>query len=128
MATALEVRAPFLDRRLAEYVFGLPAETRRGIWRTKPLLRRAARAVLPARVSRRPKHGFGVPTGSWLRREVRNLVDDVLAPGRLRRQGIFDVPYVSQLVERHMSGAANHRKELWTLLMFELWALAYCAA
>ena len=128
MSTALEVRAPFLDRRLAEYVLGLPVDLRAGLWRTKPLLRRAARAVLPARVTRRRKHGFGVPTGAWLRGELRDPLTDMLAPGRLRRQGIFDARYVSSLLDQHLCGTANHRKELWTLLMFQLWAATYCGA
>jgi len=127
MSTALEVRNPFLDRRLAEYALGLPADARRGIWRTKPLLRRAARGVLPPRVRRRPKHGFGVPTGVWLAGDLKGLVGDMLAPERLRRQGIFDASYVQTLWARHARGLANHRKELWTLLMFQLWAAAYCA-
>src|SRR5437870_2220141 len=128
MSTALEVRAPFLDRRLAEYVLGLPVDLRAGLWRTKPLLRRAARAVLPAREARRPKHGFGVPTGLWLRGELRGMLTDLLAPDRLRRQGIFDARQVSALLDRHLRGTANHRKELWTLFMFQLWAAAYCGA
>ncbi len=128
MSTALEVRAPFLDRRLAEYVLGLPIDMRAGLWRTKPLLRRAARAVLPAREARRPKHGFGVPTGLWLRGELRGMLTDLLAPDRLRRQGIFDARSVAALLDRHLRGAANHRKELWNLLMFQLWAAAYCGA
>ena len=126
MSAALEVRNPFLDRRLAEYVLGLPADTRRGIWRTKPLLRRAARGVLPSRVRRRPKHGFGVPTGAWLAHDLKGLANDLLAPERIRRQGIFDVSYVQRLWARHSSGLANHRKELWTLLMFQLWSSIYC--
>src|SRR5438876_935227 len=128
MSTALEVRAPFLDRRLAEYALGLPIDVRAGLWRTKPLLRRAARAVLPAHVTRRRKHGFGVPTGAWLRGELRGMVTDMLAPDRLRRQGIFDARQVSALLDRHLRGTANHRKELWTLFMFQLWAAAYCGA
>ena len=128
MSTALEVRAPFLDRRLAEYALGLPIAVRAGLWRTKPLLRRAARAVLPAHVTRRRKHGFGVPTGTWLRGELRGMVTDMLAPDRLRRQGIFDPRQVSALLDRHVRGTANHRKELWTLFMFQLWAAAYCGA
>ena len=128
MSTALEVRAPFLDRRLAEYALGLPIDARAGLWRTKPLLRRAARAVLPARETRRRKHGFGVPTGAWLRGELRGMLTDMLAPDRLRRQGIFDARPVSALLDRHLRGTANHRKELWTLFMFELWAAAYCGA
>ena len=128
MSTALEVRAPFLDRRLAEYALGLPIDVRAGLWRTKPLLRRAARAVLPARVTRRRKHGFGVPTGAWLRGELRGMLTDMLAPDRLRRQGIFDARPVSMMLDRHLRGTANHRKELWTLFMFQLWAAAYCGA
>ncbi|HLK11121.1 MAG TPA: asparagine synthase (glutamine-hydrolyzing) [Candidatus Binatia bacterium] len=128
MAAALEVRAPFLDRRLVEYTLGLPARVRRGLWRTKPLLRRAARAFLPPAVVRRPKHGFGVPTGAWLRGELRHLASDLLAPSRLRRQGLFDATVVSTLWERHRRGLANHRKELWTLVMFQLWATTYWGA
>ena len=125
MSVALEVRAPFLDRAVAEYALRLPAVLRRGLWRTKPLLRRAARSLLPAPIWRRPKHGFGVPTGAWLRGPLRQLAVELLEPGRLRRQGLFDPPYVSALLDRHLRGVANHRKELWTLLMFELWAGAY---
>jgi asparagine synthase (glutamine-hydrolysing) len=125
MSTALEVRAPFLDRALAEYALSLPVARRRGVWQTKPLLRRAARALLPDSIIRRPKHGFGVPVGPWLREELRELARDVLDPARLTRQGIFNPTYVSELLRRHLDGIANHAKELWTVLMFQLWASAY---
>src|SRR5262249_23600673 len=78
MSTGLEVRAPFLDRTLAEYALSLPAASRRGLWQTKPLLRRAACGLLPATIVRRPKHGFGVPVGAWLRGELRELATDLL--------------------------------------------------
>jgi asparagine synthase (glutamine-hydrolysing) len=125
MSTALEVRAPFLDRALAEYALSLPVTHRRGVWQTKPLLRRAARALLPNSIVRRPKHGFGVPVGPWLREELRELARDVLDPARLTRQGIFNPTYVSELLRHHLDGIANHAKELWTVLMFQLWASAY---
>ena len=128
MASALEVRAPFLDRGLAEYALRLPASLRRGLWKTKPLVRRAARGVLPRTIARRPKHGFGVPTGSWLRGPLRPLISDMLAPDRLRRQGIFDAPFVGDVLQRHLLGTANYRKELWTLLMFQLWSTMYWGA
>src|SRR4029077_4291847 len=83
MSTALEVRAPFLDRALAEYALGLPAAQRRGVWRTKPLLRRAAHALLPDAIVQRPKHGFGVPVGPWLRGELQGLARDLLDSARL---------------------------------------------
>jgi asparagine synthase (glutamine-hydrolysing) len=125
MSAALEVRAPFLDRRLSEYALGLPVEMRRGLWRTKPLLRRAGRALVPSRVTRRRKHGFGVPTGAWLRGALGDLAADLLSPARLRRQALFDAPFVGRLLDHHRNGTANHRKELWTLLMFQLWSAAY---
>ena len=128
MSVALEVRAPFLDRDLAEYALALPSSLRRGLWRTKPLLRRAARRLLPSAVARRPKHGFGVPTGAWLRGPLRDVARDLLEPERLRRQRLFDPSRVSLLLDRHLRGVANHRKELWTLLMFQLWAGAYLGA
>jgi asparagine synthase (glutamine-hydrolysing) len=126
MAVSLEVRAPFLDRALAEFVLALPSQVRGGWWQTKPLLRAVARRVLPAKVARRPKHGFGVPTGRWLRTELRELTLDYLSPERLRKQGLFNPASVSDMLQRHLAGAANHRKELWTLLMFQLWAATYC--
>jgi len=128
MSTALEVRSPFLDRSLSEYALRLPASLRRGLWQTKPLLRRAARFLLPSTVARRPKHGFGVPTGAWLRGPLRSLATELLEPGRLRRQGIFTPPYVEKLLQTHLEGKTNNRKELWSLIMFQLWAEAYCGA
>ena len=56
------------------------------------------------------------------------MLTDMLAPDRLRRQGIFDARQVPALLDRHLRGTANHRKELWTLFMFQLWAAAYCGA
>lgn len=125
MSTALEVRAPFLDRAVAEYALGLPATQRRGVWQTKPLLRRAARALLPEAIVRRPKHGFGVPVGPWLRGELRGLACDLLDSARLKRQGIFNPTYIAELLRRHLNGMSNHGKEIWTVLMFQLWTEAY---
>ncbi len=125
MSTALEVRAPFLDRALAEYTLSLPAALRRGVWQTKPLLRCAARALLPDAIVRRPKHGFGVPVGPWLRGELQGLARDLFDSARLKRQGIFNPTYISELLHRHLDGIGNHAKELWTVLMFQLWAETY---
>jgi asparagine synthase (glutamine-hydrolysing) len=126
MAASLEVRSPFLDRQLAEFVLALPTRLRCGWWETKPLLRAVAHRLLPPNVARRPKHGFGVPTGQWLRTELRGMALDHLSPERLHKQGLFDPARVSIMLDQHLTGVANHRKELWTLLMFQLWAATYC--
>jgi asparagine synthase (glutamine-hydrolysing) len=122
MAVSLEVRAPFLDPRVAEYVASLPASYKlRGRRKSKYILKRAVAPLLPYFVTRRGKKGFGVPVAEWLKGKLRPLARDLLSPERIRRAGLFDAATVARLQDEHERGLANHRKLLWTLLMFELW-------
>ena len=121
MAVSLEVRAPFLDPRVAEYAASLPADYKLHGRTTKYILKRAVASLLPPFVTRRGKKGFGVPVAEWLKGKLRPLARDLLAPERIRRGGLFNADYVQRLQDEHERGAANHRKLLWTLLMFELW-------
>lgn len=121
MAVSLEVRAPFLDPRVAEFTASLPADYKLRGRKTKFILKRAAEPLLPAFVMRRGKKGFGVPVADWLKNNLRPLARDLLSPERIRRHGLFNADYILRLQEEHERGAANHRKLLWTLLMFELW-------
>lgn len=121
MAVSLEVRAPFLDPRVAEFAASLPADYKQRGRTSKYILKKASAPLLPAFVTRRGKKGFGVPVAEWLKGRLRPLARDLLSPGRIRRAGLFDADYVSRLQDEHERGQANHRKLLWTLLMFELW-------
>jgi asparagine synthase (glutamine-hydrolysing) len=121
MAVSLEVRAPFLDRRVAEYAASLPVDYKLRGRTTKYILKRAVKDLLPPFVTRRGKKGFGVPVAEWLKGRLRPLARDLLSPERIRKAGIFNADYVGRLQDEHERGAANHRKLLWTLLMFELW-------
>jgi asparagine synthase (glutamine-hydrolysing) len=121
MAVSLEVRAPFLDSRVAEYAASLPANYKLRGHTTKYILKRAAAPLLPQFVTRRGKKGFGVPVAEWIKGSLRPLVRDLLSPERMRRSGLFNADYVEKLQDEHEQGLANHRKLLWTLLMFELW-------
>ncbi len=121
MSVSLEVRAPFLDKRVVEYAASLPASYKLRGRTTKYILKRAVAPLLPAFVTRRRKKGFGVPVAEWLKGRLRPLARDLLAPARLRRHGLFDADYVARLQDEHERGVANHRKLLWTLLVFELW-------
>jgi len=76
---------------------------------------------LPAGVTARRKKGFGVPIGRWLRQEMRPLCEDTLSPAKIKAGGIFDHVYVERLKQEHFTGRADHRKKLWTLLIFMLW-------
>ncbi len=121
MAVSLEVRAPFLDPRVAEYAASLPVDYKLRGRTTKYILKRAVGDLLPPFVTRRGKKGFGVPVAEWLKGRLRPLARDLLSRERIRRAGLFNADYVQRLQDEHERGAANHRKLLWTLLMFELW-------
>ncbi|HEY6231195.1 MAG TPA: asparagine synthase (glutamine-hydrolyzing) [Pyrinomonadaceae bacterium] len=121
MAVSLEVRAPFLDPRVAEFAASLPPNYKLRGRKTKYILKRAVADFLPPFVTRRGKKGFGVPVAEWLKGKLRPLARDLLSPDRVRRAGVFNPAYVTKLQDEHERGIANHRKLLWTLLMFELW-------
>ncbi len=121
MAVSLEVRAPFLDPRVAEFAASLPANYKLRGRKTKYILKRAIKDLLPPFVARRGKKGFGVPVAEWLKEKLRPLARDLLSPERVRKAGVFNPEYVTRLQDEHERGVANHRKLLWTLLMFELW-------
>ena len=121
MAVSLEVRAPFLDPRVAEFAASLPSDYKLRGHKTKYILKKAVNDLLPPFVTRRPKKGFGVPVAEWLKQKLRPMARDLLSPERVRRAGVFNPDFVSRLQDEHERGTANHRKLLWTLLMFELW-------
>ncbi|HSE16682.1 MAG TPA: asparagine synthase (glutamine-hydrolyzing) [Pyrinomonadaceae bacterium] len=121
MAVSLEVRAPFLDPRVAQFAASLPCRYKLRGQKTKYILKKAVREMLPPFVTRRGKKGFGVPVAEWLKEKLRPLARDLLSPERVRRAGVFNANYVARLQDEHERGIANHRKLLWTLLMFELW-------
>lgn len=121
MAVSLEVRAPFLDPRVAEYAASLPADYKLRGRTSKYILKQASASLLPPFVARRGKKGFGVPVAEWLKGKLRPLARDLLSPARIRNHGLFNADYVTRLQDEHERGLANHHKLLWTLLMFELW-------
>jgi asparagine synthase (glutamine-hydrolysing) len=121
MACGLEVRAPFLDAQLVDFIQGLPPAFKFGQNQTKRLLKRAAAARLPRHVLQRPKKGFGIPVANWLRGPLAPLLNKLLDRERLKRQRLFHPEEVHRRIAEHRSGACDHRKPLWTLLIFQLW-------
>ncbi|MFO0907201.1 MAG: asparagine synthase C-terminal domain-containing protein [Isosphaeraceae bacterium] len=121
MACGLEVRAPFLDAELVDAVESLPSVYKYGHGQTKRLLKRAVSGRLPASILQRPKKGFGIPVARWLRGPLAPLLDRLLSTDRLATQGLFDPTAVGRRVREHRAGVHDHRKPLWTLLMFQLW-------
>ena len=121
MATSLEVRSPFLDRDVVDFVVPLPLSLKLRRGRGKVLLKALAERYLPPAIVHRRKQGFTVPVGEWLRGPLRPLLHDALAPDRLARQGLFDPAAVASLIAEHEAGRRNRWKELWALLVFQFW-------
>ncbi len=121
MQNSLEVRAPFLDHRLVEYVASLPDPFKLRTLKTKYILKKLALKYLPAEIINRPKKGFGIPITQWLQEDLKEPMLDLLSKDRLNRQGIFEYQGVKKLIEDHLNNKANNRKPLWTLLSLQLW-------
>jgi asparagine synthase (glutamine-hydrolysing) len=121
MAHALEVRVPLVDHVLVEHVFPLPARLKAGGWELKRLLKRSLTSRLPEAHLRAPKRGFIGPTASWLRHELRPMVQDELSASRMARLGYWNPNAVARLVDDHVLQRHNREGILWALLCFSTW-------
>ncbi|MGE0105298.1 MAG: asparagine synthase (glutamine-hydrolyzing) [Blastocatellales bacterium] len=121
MAASLETRAPFLDHTLIEFLTRLPVGMKLRGLNGKYILKQAMRADLPREVIERPKKGFGMPVAKWVKSELRPFVRDVFARERIERRGLFNPDWIERMLDEHEQGLADHRKLIWTLLMFEVW-------
>ena len=121
MAASLETRAPFLDHRVAEYAWKLPANCWQRDGRGKWIVRQVLDRYVPRQLIDRPKQGFGVPIAEWLRGPLRDWADDLLSPEALRCDGIFRAEPVLQTWKEHRDGTRNWASSLWHLLMFQAW-------
>ncbi len=121
MAHSLELRVPFLDRRVAEFALALPTPLKvRGLAK-KRLLRRALAPLLPREVVRGRKQGFSIPLAAWLRGPLEPFARETLSAATLARQGCLDPDTVTPLLDRHCSGKEDLSRQLWGLMAFTLW-------
>jgi asparagine synthase (glutamine-hydrolysing) len=125
MACSVEVRVPFLDRELAEYVaWNVPPRMKlKGFFSptTKHIFRKAMRGVLPDEVLRQPKAGFAAPTDYWLANDLREMTDDLLSESGLRQRGLFRPEGVRKLIAEHRAGTQDWSMQIWQFLTLELW-------
>ena len=121
MAVSLEARSPFLDHHVIEFAASLPQGLKMRGLTTKYLLKQALKKLLPSENLTRPKMGFGVPIGHWIRGRMQPFLREHLLSERLARRGLLRPEAVRRMVEQHTSGALDHTHQLWTLLMLELW-------
>ncbi len=121
MAASVEMRVPFLDNELVEFMAGVPPHLKiRGLT-SKYLLRRAVADLLPPAILKRRKAGFGAPIRRWLETDLVNLVDDLLSPETIRARGYFDPVTIRRLIENDRKRREDHAYRIWALLTLEMW-------
>lgn len=119
MATSLEVRVPILDHEFLGWAVSLPPGLRLRNREGKYIFKKALEPHVPDEVLYRPKMGFAVPLADWFRGPLRERIRAVATEPALADAGIFEMGYVSTLVDQHQSGARDHSAALWALVMFE---------
>ena len=120
MAASIESRVPFLDHKLVEFTARLPQRMKIRGRQTKWILREAMRGILPGEILTRPKMGFPVPMGNWLRNEFKSFVEEYVTSERVVSRGIYDANFVRSLVAKHNAGE-DHARRIFFLINFEIW-------
>ncbi|HEX3083079.1 MAG TPA: asparagine synthase (glutamine-hydrolyzing) [Pyrinomonadaceae bacterium] len=122
MASSVEVRVPFLDWELAEWVATrVPPQLKLHNGTTKHILREAMRPMLPPEVLTQKKAGFLAPIDYWIANDLAELVDDLLSESRIKKRGLFNAQAVRGLVEQHRRGREDWSFQIWQFLTLELW-------
>lgn len=125
MAVSLETRVPFLDHRIFEFAWSLPQQYKVSSRKGKLVLRELLYHYVPKSLIDRPKMGFGIPLGEWLKGRLRDWAEDLLSENRLKQQELLDHNIVRNYWQEHKQGKRNHQYLLWNILMFQQWFELY---
>ncbi len=128
MAVSLETRVPMLDHRIIEFAWRLPLSIKTHCSSPKWPLREVLYRYVPRSLIERPKTGFGVPIGEWLRGPLRDWAEHLLDPTRLKAEGYLNAAAIRQVWDHHLSERSNRQYELWSVLMFQAWREAQPSA
>jgi asparagine synthase (glutamine-hydrolysing) len=126
MAVSLESRIPFLDHRVAALAAQIPLSMKIRNGSGKIILKRLLYRHAPEALFDRPKAGFAVPVGEWIKGPLRPWAEELLSPSRMKSEGYFDVDMVQQRWRSHLTGERDSTQALWTVLMFQAWAAENC--
>jgi asparagine synthase (glutamine-hydrolysing) len=125
MAHSLEVRVPFLDHELVEFAAKIPVKYKiRGV-ATKCILKKAFAPELPRAILQKRKHGFTPPIEPWFRGKLKDDIRDIIFDPRARARGLFNYDYIEEIFRQHTEGKAAYHRNLWLLVVFELWCQRY---
>ncbi len=128
MAVGLEARVPILDHRVVELAWRLPQRLKINHGQGKWVLRQVLERYVPKQLIERPKMGFQIPVGDWLRGPLRSWAEELLAPGRMKQEGLFDEVEITRRWSQHVSGAGSWGYHLWSIVVFQQWLRGQNAA
>ena len=121
MFHSLETRAPFLSRKVFDFAWSLPMDAKIKNGTGKNILRDVLYRHVPKPLIDRPKSGFSMPIGRWLRSELREWAGDLLSADTIAKSGLLDASAVQSCWAEHLSGRQDHENLLWSVLMFQMW-------
>lgn len=121
MYNSLEVRAPFLDKNVVEFLNSLPKNYKQKGLESKHILKKLMEGKLPDNIIYRPKKGFGIPLSHWVRHELKNSIQETL----YEKDALFDKGFVEKIFSEHQSKKANHRKLIWNLFVLKKYLTYY---
>ena len=125
MRNSLEVRVPFLDHKVVEFAFNIEGRSKLRGRKRKYILLETFKSILPPKIQSRPKWGFEIPISSWLKRDLRFLIDEYLSEEFIKNQQIFNYNYIHELVESHLNNRTDTSWHLWNLIVFGHWYRNY---
>jgi asparagine synthase (glutamine-hydrolysing) len=121
MAVSLESRVPYLDHRVAAVAARIPLAMKIRSGRGKHILRELLYREAPRHLFERPKAGFAIPVGQWLKGPLRDWAEDLLSPARMNEEGYFEAELVQRRWQDHLAGRRDSTAALWSVLMFQAW-------
>ena len=121
MAEGVETRVPFLDKNLVKFSRTIPNKYKQNLWSEKWILKKTMEESLPKKIIYRRKSGFGLPLRNWIRKDLRELVNDYLNVTSLKRRGLFDPERVQKLISDNQKGVRDSSYSIFALLCIEIW-------
>jgi asparagine synthase (glutamine-hydrolysing) len=121
MAVSLETRIPLLNHKIVELAARIPSDIRTHNGVAKWPLQEVLSRYVPRELFDRPKQGFAIPIGEWLRGPLKGWMTDLISPTRIRQQGLFDYKTIYPMLKMHLDGNSDYSLQLWSILMFQSW-------
>jgi asparagine synthase (glutamine-hydrolysing) len=125
MAASVEVRVPFIDKIMITKAMQIPGRLKIKKNISKYILKRAAEKILPKNIIYRPKASFGVPIRSWISKDLKGMVDDLLSEENINNRGFLNYSFVQELIEKDRNGEEDKAYQIYQLLTLELWCREY---